>query len=180
MSERLSWQRGDKPYHYVAHPTGDPEECEVSVHFGPGPGGRPVWHYGIRAGRTMDGGNAEDKQSAADIATARWPAAVEREAAAVAAVEDVQDFMAMLQAARITGGVNIDAFGLDTSSADRLYFLMRKVQPYARGALRPLAAALDLELGLRRNAGEDPGLGVYGTRRVAWELEDTGLTNLPL
>ncbi|MBL8599233.1 MAG: hypothetical protein JNL14_15985 [Devosia sp.] len=172
MTDRLNWQRGDKPFHYVAYPTGDPEECEVSVYYGhDGGGGKMMWHYAIRAGGTHRSQVAESKQFAADLATARWRQAVEDEAAAVGVIEDVDDMRMMIQAARLIGVVQIGAFEIEASSADRVYYLQRLVTPYAKGdALRPLAEVLEAELARRRESGHNPGLGIYGTYRAAQEI----------
>lgn len=146
--DRLPWKRGELPKHFVATML----EGRAEVWWKERDTSPPTWRYRIDCGKTIKLDNAVSKQQAADQATAAWPDAVREERFRVAKIEESTRLEEQIESAHHAGTVDVMAFGLGSSTYDRLIeineFLRRKGM--LEGPLKPLAEAVSEELFRRR------------------------------
>lgn len=152
MSDRLPWQRGDKPGHFVAVlPEGRvelwrDESATAQLERG--------WRFRMIAGETVElvRSRQEDRQVAADEATRMWPNVLRKEQARVAAIEARDKLHRQIDAAFEAGSADVMAFGLGSSDYERLMQIMDylKRRNWLEGPLKPLREAVSEELYRRR------------------------------
>jgi hypothetical protein len=152
MSDRLPWQRGDRPDYFIATM---PDGTAEIWHQETGAGTIKGWTWRIICGETRDSHPASSKQDAADKATEAWPKVLARERARMTKLEDRMKLEEQITAAHRSGRVDVMAFGLMTSDYQRLIDIngfLRK-QGWLGGPLKPLAEAVSNELFRRRSRG---------------------------
>ncbi len=152
MSDRLPWQRGDRPKHFIARmPEGTAEIWWKDLDSSP-----PTWMYRIEVGETKRQERVEDKQRAADRVTELWPDAVRAEQTRVAKLEAKRELEEQLTAANNSRRVDVLAFAInETSDYQRLVDILDFVrkQGWLNGPLKPLVEATSNELFRRRQRG---------------------------
>jgi hypothetical protein len=154
LADRLPWERGDKPRHFIARRPEGTAEVWWHPTDTSGPEG---WRWRVRCGETVDTGSEGSKQDAADRATGAWPTLVARERARRAKIDAAAKLEADLTEAHNAGRVDLMAFGVnETSEYQRLVHILDFVrrQGWLDGPLKPLVEAVSNELFRRRTRGK--------------------------
>jgi hypothetical protein len=152
MPDRLAWQKGDRPQHFIATM---PEGIAEIWHQETGAGGVKGWRYRIKIGDTVHIFTATDKQQAADEANRAWPNVLREERARAGKIEAQDRLEEQLERAHSTGRVDVAAFALGGSKYQRLVDMLDFIRRrgWLGGPLKPLVEAVSNELYRRRTGG---------------------------
>jgi hypothetical protein len=112
------------------------------------------WRFRVTAGQTVElvRPYTTDRQQAADEATLMWPNVVRKEQARVSKVEASRRLEAQIEDACRSGRVDVMAFGLGSSTYDRLLEInaMLVRRHWLDGTMKALREAVSAELYRRR------------------------------
>jgi hypothetical protein len=151
MSDRLPWQRADKPGRFVSIM---PEGRVELWYNDEGAQMERGWCFRIMAGEAIElvRTYGAEKQAAADEATRLWPGIVRKEEVRVARIEARKKLHQQIGAANDAGTVDVMAFGIGSSDYDRLMEIMTFMsrRRWLDGPLKPLREAVSEELYRRR------------------------------